>query len=102
MPWRVVKHSLKTSLGPEITDGLTASRRFVFERSSNTRQRIFRTDRRSGNHANVFGCHVADYRLAVVAKPIFDSGIYDLKTGAVPAVAKNKIACAFELSLTLH
>src|SRR5215204_6178360 len=83
---------IEPAFGAEVTDAQATLARVALEMSGYFGKSFFRTYRSTCNNPDFFRRHVPDDRLAIVAKPIFDSGIHDLKTRRVPSVLHHQIA----------
>lgn len=93
----VMIYSLQTSFGAEVAYGLAVLGSLPLKPCCDVGQGFVSTNRRSRNDADAFRRNVSDDRFAIVAKPMLDSGIYYLKTRAVPPVPKYKIAGSLKI-----
>src|SRR5690348_8341054 len=90
----IAEDGIESRFRAEVTYARTFFSRVVFEIGRYARKPLVRADRSTGDDPNSSRRHIADDRLSVVAEPVFNSGIHDLKTRRVPAVLHHQIPCS--------
>ena len=96
-------HAKPTQASPQrqITNAQLRRPRVSLKCLYNLRQIFIPANRRPRNDTRAPRSYKPDNRISTVAEPVFDSGIYYLKTSRVPAVFEHKLAGSFVFSSSI-